>query len=417
MAARTQPTPARLASKRGDAQHWGRRLDALRVKHDVSIRSFVELLGGDDSPLGKTATHDLLSGRCTPRMEGAIKPIIAAKIRKWLRDEKKTKLEIEREMLEIFHEPICNQNQEVESVLTQRTELPRDAQKYFSLTRDPFTGDPRDHREIFTTPQTDKVLAQLEDAVNYQKFVAVIGDVGAGKLIMKRRIEQACARSQGKMRLLWPKFPNMEAVHSGSICSFILREFQEPSSHDRVLRAQRVEKLFTSLSDQGIRIALGFDECHRLDPRLLTALKNFYEMGNSGFDRYLGLILLGQPKFRTTLNYPEHREITERLTIIDLGYDKAKKGRAAATNGHCLGTFAWEYVAHRLRIAGGNADRLFDRDSIARLAQIGDTPQALGNLCNAALVQAAEIGEKKVHIGVLRAARIIEDDQPRARRG
>lgn len=393
MAARLTQTPPRLTAIKGKRQHWGRRLDKFRVRHRLSVRDLVEVIG---DALKKTAVHDLLSGKTNPRMDSVVKATIAGRLRIWLREVRQVRdIEIEKEMLAIFYEPICKEDQEVELVLTQRTRLTPEAQKHFGLRRDPFTGDPQGHQEIFTTPYFDKIVAQVEDAINYQHFVAVIGDIGAGKFILKRRVEKACDNSNGKMRLLWPKFPNMEAVHSGSICSFILREFEAQGSHDRVLRASRVEKLLESLASQGVRVALGFDECHRLDPRLLTALKNFYEMGG-GFDRYLGLILLGQPKFRNTLNLAEFREITERIDVIQLGFQDKKNPN--------LGRYSWDYVAHRLKCAGGNADRQIDREVVTRLAKIANTPQALGNLCNAALNEAAELNERKVHISVLKAA-------------
>lgn len=391
----SKPAP-RLTVVKGSRQQWGPRLDKFRVKFGLSVRDLVDLLGGRDSPLKKTAAHDLLRGKNSPRMDLVIKPMIAARLREFLREEKKLKrLTIEQEILEIFHEPICQNDQEVKPLLTQRTVLSVEAQKHFGLSRDPFTGDPRNQKEVFTTPYVDQLLAKLEDAINYQHFVALVGDVGQGKTIMRRRIEQSCIDSQGKMRLLWPRFPNMEMVHSGSICSFILREFDEKTPHDRVLRGGRVEKLLATLADQGIRVALGFDECHRLDPRLLTALKNFYEMGTGGFERYLGLILLGQPKFQTVLNYPEFREIAERVEVVQLAFQDKKTPN--------LGKFAWDYIAHRLKIAGGNPDRLFDREVVNKLAQKANTPQALGNLCNACLVTAHELNDRKVHAGILKA--------------
>jgi len=392
--------PPRLSVAKGSTRHWTRRLDKFRVKHDLSERDMVDVLGG---VWGKSYMHEVLSGAKQPQREEMIKPFIEARLRMFLRETKKLgKLAIEREIREIFNYSSEN-DQEVESVITQRSVLPRKAQTFFGLSRDPFTGDPHNHREVFTTPYMDKLLAKIEDAINYQHFVAVIGDVGAGKLILKRRIEKICTDSRGKMVLLWPKFPNMEVVHSGSICSFILRSFEESNPRDRVMRAQAVEKLLMSLSGRGIRVALGFDECHRLDPRLLTALKNFYEMGSGGFDRYLGLILLGQPKFQTTLNYPEYREITERINVLRLGYQDKKTPN--------LGRFAWDYVAHRLKSAGGNVDKLFDRQAVSALAQIGDTPQALGNLCNAALTTAFELNVHKVHNGILKSAGLLSEEQ------
>jgi type II secretory pathway predicted ATPase ExeA len=75
----------------------------------------------------------------------------------------------------------------------------------------------------------------------------------------------------------------------------------------------------------------------------------------------------------------EFREITERLDIIHLPN---------------LGRHAWDYVAHRIKVAGGNAEKLFDRDVVARLAEIGPTPLSIGNLCNTALLKARSLARR-----------------------
>lgn len=377
-------------------KNWGLRLEAFRVRYDLSHRDLAGLPG---FPIRKTAVCDLCQGRCNPRMEAVIKPVIAAALRVYLKENQgKHDLEIEREMIEIFYEPDCKR--EKEPVLTQRAVLPKGAQNYFGLRIDPFSSDPRSRAEVFTTPLLDRIANQMEDAINYQQFVGVIGEIGAGKSLLKRRIVDSCVSSKGKMRILWPEFMNMEQVHSGSAAAFILRELGQKPPIDRVSRTGRLKEILGSMSDDGIRVALGFDECHRLNPAFLTALKNFWELGSGGYDRYLGLILFGQPRFEMTLRNLEFREITERLDIIHLPN---------------LGRHAWDYVAHRIKIAGGNAEKLFDRDSIARLAEIGPTPLALGNLCNAALLKAQQLGEKKVHKGVLTAAGLVDNGEPKVR--
>lgn len=405
---KTQPLPVerrlppRLTIVKGNRQHWGRRLDKFRVRYDLSIRDLAAVIEG---ALKKSALLDLLSGESTPRMDSVVKPVIAAHLRQFLREQKqKSGLEIEKEMLAIFYAPVCQKDQEVESVLTQRAVLPKAAQNFFGLRFDPFTVDPRTRAEVFSTPPLDRIVDQLEDAIRYQGFRCVIGEVGAGKSLLRRRVVQACIDSRGKdrMMVLWPEFMNMEKVHSGSIASFILRKFGQTSPRDLVQRADRLKEQLASRAEEGIRVALGFDECHRLHPNLLTALKNFWELGSGGYDRYLGLILFGQPRFESTLRNPEFREITERLDLIHM--PSLSKGNDA-----------WNYIAHRVKIAGGNAERLFDRDVITRLAEIGNTPLALGNLCNAALVKAHQLSERKVVKGVLTAAGLIENGEPRVR--
>lgn len=377
MAARLTKLQPRLTILKGSRQHWGRRLDKFRVRHGLSVRDLVTVLNG---ALEKSAIHDLLSGKTSPRLDSVIKPAIAGHVRKFLREKKLGVLQIETEILEIFREPICT-DKENQPVLNQRTTMPKPVQNFFGLRIDPFTADPRDHSEVFTTPHLDRIVANLLDSIRYQGFCAVIGDVGAGKSLLKRRIMDQCQRSKGKLTLLWPQFFNMEKVHAGSICSYVLRQFDQTSPRDLVARAEKLKSLLGNLADEERRVALGFDECHRLHPNLLTALKNFWELGSGGFDRYLGLVLFGQPHFEGILRQPNFREIVERLDILRMPP---------------LGKNSTDYITHRIAIAGGKVDKLFEPAAISRLVKLADTPLALGNVANAALLEAFKVNEHRV---------------------
>lgn len=394
--------PPRLTTLKGKAQHWGRRLDRFRVKYQLSLRDLESVI---DGVLKKSALDALLSGESMPRMDSVIRPAIAVRLRIWLKEKKKLgKLAIERELLEIFHEPVCQK--ENEPVLSRRTELPVDVQRYFGLAFDPFPNEPpRSKKETFTNRDLDKIAGRLEDAVNYQGFTALIGDSGSGKSFMRRRLVQTCRDSNDRMKLLWPEFSNMSKVHDGSICTFILREFGQPNPRDLVDRYRKLKSLLEGCANAGKRIALGFDECHKMDPRVLRALKNFWEIGSGGYERWLGLVLFGQPPMLDLLNDVSFHEITKRLNVIKMPN---------------LGKDAFAYCAHRLKLAGGNAEKVIEPAAISKLATIDSTPLGLGNLVNLALIEAHKISERRVHLGVLKASddirRVLEGPNVRSAR-
>lgn len=357
------------------ATHWGKRLDEWRLEEDLSIRDFAALC---ENRIGKTTVHRICSGGLEPRMEGLVKPIIADSVRKYMRSKGATDIAIEREICAIFSEL----HKEAPPVFTDRTALSPVAQRFFGLTADPFDpGQPRDVAEVFTAPQFDACLAHVMDSVKFQGFNALIGEVGSGKTTIKRRAADICKKSNGKLQILWPDFPNMEKVHAGSIASSVLRHFEAGQPRDLVARAELLKRLLVRLAEREVTIALGFDECHRLDPRLLTALKNFWELGDGGFDRYIGLVLFGQLRFKEVLDGPEFREISERLNIIRLP---------------SLGKHAGEYLAHRLALCGGRLEKLFHAEALPRMVALAGTPQALGNVANAALMDAHRLGSKVV---------------------
>jgi type II secretory pathway predicted ATPase ExeA len=376
--------PQRVASKHRE-RYWTGRLDVFRIKFGLSVEAFARLLPGI---IRRSHLQDVLAGRRKTRCEDLMKPAIAQRLRQFMREQRKMKpLEIEREIVAIFNDPLTI-NKENESMLTQRTTLPKPAQTFFGLRRDPFTSDPLDHSEVFTTPHLNRVVDNLLDAIRYQGFCGALGEVGSGKSMLKRRLMDQCQKSKGALTILWPQFFNMEKVHAGSICSFVLRHFNAPAPRDLVARAERLKQVLGDLADEGKRVALGFDECHRLHPNLLTALKNFWELGSGGFDRYLGLILFGQPHFEGILHQPNFREIYERLDILRVP---------------SLGRDAEGYLAHRLSVVGGKLDKLFEPAAVARLVKLANgkdaiatTPLALGNVANAAMVEAFKMQHRRV---------------------
>lgn len=374
-----RPTrPSDLKSVKKNPNSWGKRVDEWRLQQVPSL-SVRDLAGICQNRIGKTTVHRICSGGLDTRMEALVKPIIAESIREFLRIKGQSALEIEQTICAIFSDP-TNRIQETMPVLTQRSDLSREAQQFFGLKRDPFDPqEPRTRQDEFSAPALDKIARQVEDAVNYQGFLAVIGGIGSGKSIQKRRICETAKQSADRLRIFWPKFYNMDQVHSGSIVTFLLHELGQSEPRDKVSRAAKLEKVLAELSEQGVRIALGFDECHRLHKNVIVALKNFWEAGSGGYDRYLGVILFGWPLFEDILL--SHREILERCSIIKMPG---------------LGKQAASYIEHRLTLAGGRLDKLFEPTAVSRMLKLADTPLALGNVANAALRKAFEVNERKV---------------------
>jgi len=372
--------------KLAEGKTWGERLEAFRLSMNLSYRQLWFACGGKDVITQNTIMHVCKQGRIYK--EEYVKSRLSEHLRNFLMRLGKQPQQIEQLLTTIFNGE--------DTMIAPRASLPIETQQFFGLRRDPFTGDPRSRSEVFTTPQLDRVAAQIEDAINYQGFTVVTGEIGSGKTILKRRIVDHVTNSNGKLKLFWPEFFNMDRVHSGSIVSFLLSSFEQTIPSDLVARAAKLKRILANASENGVRVALGFDECHHLHDRLLTALKNFWEMGNGGYDRYLGVVLFGQPQFEGRLQDFQFREICERIDVVRMpSFEKS----------------AADYIAHRIKLAGGDAERIFDRSAIKLLSKQATTPLAIGNLANAALLKAHTLGERKVLADFLKT----DDDEPRVR--
>ncbi len=141
--------------------HWGLRLDAFRKRYGLSTYA---LAGLTNNRVGKSTFQRLCVGE-VERRGNLIRPIVAEALRKFLRERGISPFLIEQEVCQVICDDSGAQSKEdSEPVLTQRTTLPKAAQVFFGLKRDPFTGDPRNRSEVFTTPQVDRIAAQLEQA-------------------------------------------------------------------------------------------------------------------------------------------------------------------------------------------------------------------------------------------------------------
>jgi len=372
---------------------WSRGIESFRQRYGLSLSDIAGLCTSGGQYLSKSSTARLCRGESEPRFIERIRPAMLSAIRTFLLESKKLPpAEVETELRSIF----CQQ--EITAVKTQYAELSAEARRYFGLKRDPFDPkDPRTEAEEFRSRDLDKIADELEDSLRFQGFTLVMGDIGSGKSTMKRRMCETIKASGGKILAFWPKFFNMDKVHSGSIVYYLLHEFGKKCPQDLLSRARALESILAGLSEEGTSVALCFDECHRLHPNCIVALKNFWELGTGGYDRYLSIVLFGQNSFQFTL--AEHREIQERLKVIKMP-GMSKTGA--------------DYIKHRIRIAGGTAEKLFEPAAITEMLKLADTPLALGNVANAALAKAFEIDEKRVHIGVLKAAGLV-DDEPKVR--
>jgi type II secretory pathway predicted ATPase ExeA len=361
----------------------GAGLAAFAKRYQLSSRKLSAACGGPQSGVSKSSADRICRGVAELRVVEVMRHAILDNLKRFLAALGKSDDEIESELQSIFT------TQEVTQMIAARTKLPSETVSYFHLRRDPFTGDPRSADEVFTSKTLDHIVEQVEDAINYQGFMAVIGEVGSGKTVLKNRVMDNVNKSAGRLHLLWPKFADQERVQPGAIVGFILESFDQKVRRGLVASQRQLEQLLSHLHEQGKRVALGFDECHHLNDTTLLALKNFYELGTGGYDKYLGVVLFGQPRFKGRMQDYNFREIAERLEVVEMPK---------------LGKQAWDYVAHRLKLAGGDAEKLFERAAITRLAEQSATPLGLGNLCNAALIKAhQQFGEHKVLASMIRA--------------
>lgn len=347
-------------------------LAAFRFRWKLSLRQLCQAVGGE-SILSHSAAGRLTQGINTMRYLNKRMNAMQQGLINFLRDQKGlTDREIETELKQIFGEEF--------SMSTARVTLTLDAQMFFGLRRDPFAleNDPRCQDEAFKSPDLDALAARFEDAITYQGFVAFVGDVGAGKSMLKKRMFELAA-SNPRMKIFLPDFIEQKLLSSSDIIYSMLEMLELPPRRSRAAAQRQLTIHLAGMHERDELPAIVIDNAHDLHERALKSLQNLFELSTGGFQRYLGVILMGWPKLENTL--VTHRQLHSRLALIKM----PKLGKHSAA-----------YLEHRLSRAGGSLKTLFEPGAVAKLTSRATTPQELGNLANEALMQHYKIDEEKV---------------------
>ncbi|MEZ5421818.1 MAG: AAA family ATPase [Pyrinomonadaceae bacterium] len=342
------------------------------------MRRFARDCRTPDDYLSHSQLHRLINQQLSSESLAHLKPAITASAEHFLVE----KHGFEREAAQAIVAEFTNAPEE-ELMLTNRCMLSPAASRFFGLKFDPFDVDRLPESDgLFRNEDLDTLAEQMKDAVRFHRFVAVIGDVGTGKTLLKLRMATELEEEGAQVRLLYPEFFDMGDLSVSNIASAILAELGQAAPRDKPKRVRVLRETLTQLQQEGVEVAIVIDEAHRLADKVISSLKNFWELTNGRHSRLLGVILFGQPSFvETRLRDVKFKEIRQRVQIYSM----------PVLNGS-----TFDYVKHRIALAGGDIDKLFDRDCLDRIAANARTPLAVGNLVNESLMAAFDVEEKRV---------------------
>lgn len=361
-------------------------------KYKISTSRLIDLCEG----LGQRATMSrLVNQKLAPDYERVLHTALARTLPPLLFGLGLDKSQIDAELSLIFKQG------EYEPMIARRIELRPDECTWFGLTKDPFTEFPARREDVFLSPALRRVLDRVIDALRYPAFLAVTGEIGSGKDVLRAMIEEHVA-AKGNIHVIWPEFMDQAKISPIQIARAILRHFGYGAIGGKKIpsRAEdlgyHVKKCLKREFETGSRVTLALNECHHIGDSSLASLKNFFEMGSGGFQRWMSVLLIGQPSFASTDNtdstktargrlYSEKfRELAERVILVEMpGPVEFRK-------------YAADYMLFRLERAGAS-NSLFDEEAIRYITQQAVTPQQLGNIANSALrISKEEFNNKRV---------------------
>jgi len=279
--------------------------------------------------------------------------------------------------------------------------LSQETLKHFKLFRNPFLDDVRNTKDVFLNNSSRFILAAMGDVAKNQGILAISGESGAGKTVLRKLFMEEL-RKEEDIAVIIPRIFDKSKISAASLCDAIVADVSsENPKRSMEAKARQVERLLRTATQGGRRHVLIIEEAHDLTVPILKYLKRFWEM-EDGFNRLLGIILIGQTELKDKLdeklNY-QMREFIRRCIQVELAP---------------IDESLHDYLSFKFKRVGGNVDSILDKDVIPTLVKklvrhdrrIGSHsiahPLAVNSLLANAMNTAMALGENMVSADLIK---------------
>ena len=239
---------------------------------------------------------------------------------------------------------------------------------FYGLTEKPFNLTP-DPRFLFLSEKHREAFAHLLFGIrNRSGFVMVTGEIGTGKTTICRTLLNQLDDDTEVAFIFNPCLSPDELLRK------INEDFGIRSSADTIKDLiDELNEYLLARSREGKNCVLVIDEAQDLTPRVLEQIRLLSNLETES-QKLLQIILIGQPELARSLSLDELRQLNQRITaryhLKPLDMDETV-----------------QYVAYRLRVAGGRRKVHFSRGALRALYRFsGGTPRVINAACDRALL-------------------------------
>ena len=258
---------------------------------------------------------------------------------------------------------------------------------HFGLTERPFSIAP-DPRYLYMSTRHREALAHLLYAVNQSGgFVQLSGEVGTGKTTICRCFLEQLPEQVDVALIVNPRVTEQELL--ATVCDELHIAYPPRISSLKVLVDRLNEHLLES-HGRGRRTLLVIDEAQNLSTEVLEMVRLLTNL-ETGTQKLLQIILIGQPELMEKLQRPELRQLAQRVT--------ARYHLRPLSRGE-----THEYIDHRLAVVGCHR-RLFSNGALWVIyKRSGGIPRLINILCDRALLGAYSHSKQRVDAFIARQA-------------
>src|SRR3954471_8192352 len=242
---------------------------------------------------------------------------------------------------------------------------------YFELTQEPFSNAPVS-RFYYNSTQHSQALVRLMHAVGNMKGLALlIGDIGAGKTTLARRMLDSLPEAEYEAALL-------VIIHSGITANWLLKRIalqlgvESPAQEKLALLSQLYQRLL-QIYESGKKAVVLIDEAQMLETREI--MEEFRGLLNLEVPerKLISFVFFGLPEIEKNLKLdpPLAQRVALRYKLEPFTPDSTEA-----------------YIKHRLRLAGC-PKMPFSNEAIEAVHRhSGGSPRVINTLCDNALFEA-----------------------------
>ena len=251
----------------------------------------------------------------------------------------------------------------------------------------PFADAP-DTDFVYLSATHKEAFGHLLYAVgSYGGFTQLTGASGSGKTTLIRTLLAQHLPEVDLVSISYPALGEFEFVRS--ICDELQIDYAANTRSLKVLTDALNRHLLATYA-AGRRTILIVDEAQRLPRAVLEQVRLLTNL-ETAKHKLLRIILVGSAELYDLLGRPNLRQLSSRIT--------------ARYHLHALGKAeTGEYVRHRLQSAGGD-ERLISHEAVAVVHRHSKgNPRTINQLCDAALLVAAQRHQSRVDVAAVRQA-------------
>ncbi|WP_432460831.1 ExeA family protein [Agarivorans sp. QJM3NY_25] len=227
--------------------------------------------------------------------------------------------------------------------------LSEQAKQFFKFSRDPFQNEISAEGDVFLNRQNRQLLEEITTAASAGSMLAVIGECGSGKTILKHLFLHRMAQNNPDLVVIEPRRIDRKKITAEGLSSAICRKLQlNCAGMNGEERDAKIEDALIESAENGHRHVLIIDEAHDLPRDVIKLIKRVWEL-TSGFQRVMGVVLIGQPELRHKLGGDYVREFSLRCAqyhVAPLAFDIPA------------------YVQHKFKRVGMDVSSIFEEDAL-----------------------------------------------------